>query len=259
MRINIIAVGKIKEKYFVDACSEYLKRLSRFDVVSIIEVPEAPQGKSIEEQNKIEGESILNKARGYIIAMDIDGKKIVVKGSGSSSVVEQLQQSVGSSITLSLDEEGNVSYQANNNIRLSSNANRLAKIIDNSNIIVSVNTVDQNITSNGYHMDGGAFRGNTVINNVAIAHQEVNAEFLRALDNARETPGQLMMHEVTEAYEGARISISKGKSSPQAGQKGSVYNSAHNRASPQGEVFVEQSGDYYVINRKGERIVIKCR
>ena len=53
MRINIIAVGKIKEKYFVDACNEYLKRLSRFDVVSIIEVPEAPQGKSIEEQNKI--------------------------------------------------------------------------------------------------------------------------------------------------------------------------------------------------------------
>ncbi len=76
MRINIIAVGKIKEKYFVDACNEYLKRLSRFDVVSIIEVPEAPQGKSIEEQNKIEGESILNKARGYIIAMDIEGKKL---------------------------------------------------------------------------------------------------------------------------------------------------------------------------------------
>ena len=75
MRINIIAVGKIKEKYFVDACNEYLKRLTRFDTVSVMEVPEAPQGKSIEEQNKIEGESILNKARGYIIAMDIDGKK----------------------------------------------------------------------------------------------------------------------------------------------------------------------------------------
>ena len=76
MKINIVAVGKIKENYFVDACKEYLKRLSRFDVVSIIEVPEAPQGKSIDEQCKIEGESILSKARGYIIAMDIEGKKL---------------------------------------------------------------------------------------------------------------------------------------------------------------------------------------
>ena len=76
MKINIVAVGKIKENYFVDACKEYLKRLSRFDVVSIIEVPEAPQSKSIDEQCKIEGESILSKARGYIIAMDIEGKKL---------------------------------------------------------------------------------------------------------------------------------------------------------------------------------------
>ena len=75
MKINIIAVGKLKETYFVEACEEYLKRLSRFDNMSVIEVPEAPQGKSIEEQCKIEGESILSKVHGYIIALDIKGKK----------------------------------------------------------------------------------------------------------------------------------------------------------------------------------------
>lgn len=75
MKINIIAVGKLKEDYFVSACEEYLKRLSRFDAMTVIEIPEAPQGKSIEEQSKIEGESILSKAHGYIIALDIKGKK----------------------------------------------------------------------------------------------------------------------------------------------------------------------------------------
>ena len=75
MKINIVAVGKLKEDFFVSACEEYLKRLSRFDAMSVIEIPEAPQGKSIEEQCKIEGDGILNKAHGYIIALDIKGKK----------------------------------------------------------------------------------------------------------------------------------------------------------------------------------------
>ena len=36
MKINIVCVGNIKEKYFSDAISEYLKRLSRFHQVEII-------------------------------------------------------------------------------------------------------------------------------------------------------------------------------------------------------------------------------
>ena len=38
MNINVICVGKIKEKYFSDAISEYSKRLSRFVKLNIIEV-----------------------------------------------------------------------------------------------------------------------------------------------------------------------------------------------------------------------------
>ena len=117
MRINIIAVGKIKEKYFVDACNEYLKRLSRFDVVSIIEVPEAPQGKSIEEQNKIEGESILNKARGYIIAMDIEGKKLSSQDlaklldTKKSEGISEISFIIGGSNGLSQDVKNKVDFK----------------------------------------------------------------------------------------------------------------------------------------------------
>ena len=38
MKIDILAVGKVKEKYFRDASDEYLKRLSRYAKVSVIEV-----------------------------------------------------------------------------------------------------------------------------------------------------------------------------------------------------------------------------
>ena len=75
MRITVIAVGKLKESYFSDAVSEYLKRCSRFADVKVIEVPEAPQGKSADEQKDIEGRHILDKARGYIVAADRRGNQ----------------------------------------------------------------------------------------------------------------------------------------------------------------------------------------
>lgn len=42
MNVNIVAVGKIKEKYLKDAIDEYSKRLSRFCKLKIVEVPDEP-------------------------------------------------------------------------------------------------------------------------------------------------------------------------------------------------------------------------
>lgn len=75
MKINIIAIGKIKEKYFSDAVSEYVKRCSRYADVKVFELADAPQGKSAQEQQKIESAALLSKAKGYIIAMDIRGEQ----------------------------------------------------------------------------------------------------------------------------------------------------------------------------------------
>ena len=75
MKINIIAIGKIKEKYFTDAIAEYLKRASRFAEVKVVELPDAPQGKTPAEQQRIESEQLLSKAKGYIVAMDFRGKE----------------------------------------------------------------------------------------------------------------------------------------------------------------------------------------
>ena len=76
MKINIIAVGKIKEKFFTDAIAEYQKRLSRFCDFKIVEVPEATNYKNLAEKSHIEGELLLLKAKGYIVALDGKGKML---------------------------------------------------------------------------------------------------------------------------------------------------------------------------------------
>ena len=81
MKITIVAVGKIKEKFFQDAIGEYSKRLSRYCRLEIVQTADekTPEGASaaLEEQIKDrEGERILSaiKEDSFVIALAIDGK-----------------------------------------------------------------------------------------------------------------------------------------------------------------------------------------
>ncbi|OUP50905.1 23S rRNA (pseudouridine(1915)-N(3))-methyltransferase RlmH [Lachnoclostridium sp. An181] len=83
MKITIITVGKIKEKYLKDAISEYSKRLSRYCKMEIVEVADekTPDNASetMEKQiRKKEGERIEKYIRegAYVIALAIDGKML---------------------------------------------------------------------------------------------------------------------------------------------------------------------------------------
>ena len=81
MKFRIVAVGKIKEQYLRDAIAEYVKRISRFAAVEIVEVDEClmkstPSDKEIERVKLVEGQAILNKLEGYVVAMDIDGREL---------------------------------------------------------------------------------------------------------------------------------------------------------------------------------------
>ncbi len=82
MRITILAVGKIKEKFFRDAIAEYEKRLSRYCKLDIIEVADekTPDNASEAEEEQIkfkEAERILNKISpdAYVITLEILGKE----------------------------------------------------------------------------------------------------------------------------------------------------------------------------------------
>ena len=68
IKITIIAVGKLKEKYFLAAADEYIKRLSRFCKLSIVEIEPAkisenPSPREIENCIFDEGAKFLQKFR----------------------------------------------------------------------------------------------------------------------------------------------------------------------------------------------------
>lgn len=83
MTINIVCVGKIKEKFYKEAIDEYSKRLSKYCKLNIIEVEDedTPSNASQHEEELIkdtEGERILRKipADSYIITLEIQGNKM---------------------------------------------------------------------------------------------------------------------------------------------------------------------------------------
>lgn len=83
MKITLIAVGKIKEKFFQDAVKEYEKRLGRYCRLEILEVADekTPDGAGEALKNQIkekEGQRILARVReeAYVIALAIQGEMI---------------------------------------------------------------------------------------------------------------------------------------------------------------------------------------
>ncbi len=81
MRIAVIGVGKLKEKYFVMAVEEYAKRLARYCKLEMMETADekTPDGASAAEEERIkrvEGERILRalKAEDCVIALAIQGE-----------------------------------------------------------------------------------------------------------------------------------------------------------------------------------------
>ncbi|WP_455660569.1 23S rRNA (pseudouridine(1915)-N(3))-methyltransferase RlmH [Pradoshia sp.] len=81
MNISIITVGKLKEKYLKQGIEEYVKRLSAYAKIDIIEIPDVKAPETLSEQEMLqvkgkEGERILAKIAddAHVIALAIEGK-----------------------------------------------------------------------------------------------------------------------------------------------------------------------------------------
>ena len=81
MKIKIVTVGKLKEKYLKDGIAEYSKRISRFAKLEMIELADekTPDKASEIENQKIletEGARILSKVgeRDFVLVLAIEGK-----------------------------------------------------------------------------------------------------------------------------------------------------------------------------------------
>ena len=81
MKIKIVAVGKLKEKYLKQGIDEYAKRLTKYCKFEIIEVPDEKAPETLSETEMIqlkerEGQKILSKIGegDYVFALAINGK-----------------------------------------------------------------------------------------------------------------------------------------------------------------------------------------
>ncbi|MGZ4164613.1 MAG: 23S rRNA (pseudouridine(1915)-N(3))-methyltransferase RlmH, partial [Tumebacillaceae bacterium] len=97
MQINLLTVGKLKEKYWTGAVDEYRKRLSSYCKVNVVEVPDEPtpdNASAAQEEaiKKKEAEKLLGKIgdRDYVIALVIDGK-----GLSSEEFAEHIDKMAG--------------------------------------------------------------------------------------------------------------------------------------------------------------------
>lgn len=74
--IKIITVGKLKEQYFRDAVDEYIKRLSKYTKLDLIEVSD--ENFDIQKTLEKERDSILKNVndKDYVITMEIEGKEL---------------------------------------------------------------------------------------------------------------------------------------------------------------------------------------
>ena len=81
LTIKIVAVGTLKEKFYVDAVAEYVKRLSKYCKLEIIQVKESDIKKECEE--------IRDKLKGHVILCDLRGE--LVSSEGFAQKIEKLQ------------------------------------------------------------------------------------------------------------------------------------------------------------------------
>ena len=123
MNINIIAIGKLKEKYWQDAVKEYSKRLGSYCTLQITELKESPlraNPSAADEQavKDAEGKEILRRIRreDYVITLEIRGK-------GMSS--EQLAAKIEG---LALDGKSTVDFVIGGSLGLSAEVSRRADL-----------------------------------------------------------------------------------------------------------------------------------
>ena len=130
MKIKIVTVGKLKEKYLKDGIAEYSKRISRFAAVEMIELADekTPDRASDLENEKIlnlEGNRILSKIgdREFVVVLAIEGKTL--SSEEFSKQLEQASINGYSTLTFVIGGSLGLSPQVKNRANLSLSFGRL--------------------------------------------------------------------------------------------------------------------------------------
>lgn len=124
IKITVIAVGKLKERFWQQACAEYDKRLQAYAKVSVVEVvdrdPDKCGGAEAAMQKEAQDILVAIPKDAFVILLAIDGKQLSSEGfsahldqlalSGSSNLVFLIGGSTGVSSTVSARADEKLSF-----------------------------------------------------------------------------------------------------------------------------------------------------
>lgn len=167
---------------------------------------------------------------------------VIIRGAEAQRAFQNLQASVKSSLTLSMDKNGKIGYtrnkQGSGNLTLNSSAQQLMDAIDDHSVTVNVDASSSKTAPGGEVFVGGVFLGNKVSSGAngkttVDAQQQINPGVLESIDDYFGKPGVSTLHEITEAYQGAVLSQFVKLPSGNSSEFGTVYQNAHRAATPQ--------------------------
>ncbi len=173
---------------------------------------------------------------------DPQGDKVHISGTNTTDAFNQLQASARGELNLSI-ADGILCYSLIEGANLSIGSRQLLEVIDSETITVNLSANNSKFSSTDDLYEGGAFMGNKFGTDEQAgtiqAYQEVNPQVLGLMSVTNANPGADMLHEVTEAYQGALISKETGVPSPASNKPGTIYEQAHDAATPQSsEIFL---------------------
>lgn len=110
MRLALVAVGRLKERFWREAAEEYLTRLGPYADVRVIEIADRDPSRGIDRALAEEGDDILKAlpAGAHVVALEIDGRQL-----SSQALSERLEQ-------LALDGRSSVAFVVGGSHGLSS-------------------------------------------------------------------------------------------------------------------------------------------
>ena len=192
---------------------------------------------------------------------DPTGQYIVIEGEERKAYFKELRNGAKElGFTLKMNKAGQISATYRGKNEISANGQMFLDAVNSKSIAIRINATNSNFAE-GLPFFGGAFMGNKLQERTigkddvvgiagATAYQTVNPGDLKQMDNYAAKPGMTSIHEATEPYQGALMSIRNGIASENSSSPFSVYKQAHNAATPPSI----KEMDFYRFDKVGNQI-----
>ncbi len=187
-------------------------------------------------------------ANNPIKLVDPNGEEVIITGEAAAAFFKEVKKGAKEfGISVKMDKNGKLSAKYTGKGSISKEGQLFLDAVDDRTVKVNINAINNKKGTDSEFMFGGAFGGNELfgetidgewVNQYAVAKQTVIPSELNAMDEFYGLPGRTSLHEITEAYQGAKIAMSENIISSATGANNPLYKRAHNNAIPQsGQVF----------------------